>query len=86
MYYDLDEFNSYNLSQFFIDTRYQHNGFGLEASKQLLRLMKEDGKFNKVTLCYVEGNEAAKNLYEKLGFVYTGDCEDGEIVMEKILL
>ena len=31
MYYDLDEMQAYNFSQFFIDQQYQGNGYGLEA-------------------------------------------------------
>ena len=68
MYYDLDDFNAYNLSQFFIDQRYQGKGFGYEAVNQILQLMREDGKYDKVVLCYIEGDDAAQKLYEKLGF------------------
>ena len=72
MYYDLDDFNAYNLSQFFIDQRYQGKGFGYEAVNQILQLMREDGKYDKVVLCYIEGNDAARGLYEKLGFRDSG--------------
>ena len=85
MYYDIDEEKAYNFSQFFIDRRYQGNGFGYETSKQILRMMKEDGKFGKVVLCYVEGDDTARNLYEKLGFRHTGEAEDDEIIMEMSL-
>ena len=47
----------------------------------LLEAMKADGKYNKVVLCYLEGNEAAKRLYEKFGFVGAERDED-EIIME----
>ena len=43
--------------------------------------MKEDGKYNKVVLCYIEGNDAAKKLYEGFGFVET-DRDEDEIIME----
>ena len=85
MYYDLDDFNAYNLSQFFIDQRYQGKGFGYEAVNQILRLMREDGKYDKVVLCYVDGDEAAKSLYEKLGFYSTGEADGDEVIMEKQL-
>ena len=49
--------------------------------KKILDLMRRDGKYKKVVLCYVEGNAAAKNLYEKLGFSET-DRDGGEIIME----
>ena len=39
----------------------------------------------KVILCYIDGNEAAKNMYEKLGFHLTGESDGNEIIMEKLL-
>lgn len=85
MYYDLDDLSAYNLSQFFIDQRYQGNGFGYEAMKQILQVMKEDGKYDKVVLCYIEGDDTARKLYEKLGFRHTGEVDGDEIIMELVL-
>ncbi len=85
LYYDCEELNAYDLSQLFIDERYQGNGFGIEAAKQILDKMKSDSKYDRVTLCYIDGNEAAKNMYEKLGFRLTGDRDENEIIMEKAL-
>lgn len=85
LYYDCDELRAYDFSQLFIDERYQGNGFGNEAARQILEVMKSDGKYDKVILCYIDGNEAAKNMYEKLGFHLTGERDEDEIVMEKIL-
>lgn len=45
--------------------------------------MKADGKYDRVVLCYINGDEAAKNLYEKLGFHHTGQADEDEIIMEK---
>ena len=85
LYYDCAELNAYDLSQLFIDERYQGNGFGIEATKQILDKMKSDSKYDKVILCYIDGNEAARNMYEKLGFKLTGDRDEDEIIMEKAL-
>ena len=85
LYYDCEELNAYDLSQLFIDERYQGNGFGIEATKQILDKMKSDSKYDKVMLCYIDGNEVAKNMYEKLGFKLTGDRDEDEIIMEKAL-
>jgi len=46
--------------------------------------MKQDGKYGKVALCYVEGNDVAKQMYENFGFVETEQDGD-EIVMERTL-
>lgn len=86
LYYDCDEANAYDFSQLFIDERYQGKGFGIEAARQILEMMKSDGKYDKVILCYIDGNNAAKKMYEKLGFRLTGERDGNEIVMEKYLL
>lgn len=85
LYYDLDELRAYDLSQLFIDARYQGRGYGAETVRLLLQRLKADGKFGKVVLCYVDGDEPAKRLYEKLGFRHTGEVEADEIVMERLL-
>lgn len=43
--------------------------------------MKQDGKYNRVILCYVDGNQAAKNIYQQFGFVEI-DRDENEIIME----
>ena len=83
LYHDAPEFDAYIFSEFFIDARYQGKGYGKEATQMLLDAMKADGKYNKVVLCYIEGNEAAKLLYEKFGFVET-DRDEDEIIMELV--
>lgn len=84
LYYDLPEMECYDLSQFFIDERYQGRGYGKEATRAILNAMKADGLYNQVVLCYVEGNEVAKKLYESFGFVET-DRDEDEIGMELCL-
>jgi diamine N-acetyltransferase len=81
LYYDLPDLDCYDLSQIFIDERYQGRGYGRAATKLILDAMKQDGKYNKVDLCYIEGNDAAKKLYESFGFVEI-DRDEDEIIME----
>lgn len=81
LYYDLPEMECYDLSQLFIDKHYQGKGYGKKATQMILDEMRADGKYNKVVLCYVKGNESAKKLYESFGFSETERDED-EIVME----
>ena len=82
MYHDIDDIKAYDFSQFFIDQRYQGKGFGREAATQIIQLMKDDGKYDRVVLCYIDGDEAARKLYEKLGFKHTGEADGDEIIME----
>jgi len=86
MYYDEDEMQAYDFSQFFIDSRYQGNGYGKKAASMILDMMKADAKYRKVCLCYIEGNEAARKMYENLGFKETGERDGEEIVMVKEFL
>lgn len=81
LWYDLPEMNAYDFSQFFIDERYQGRGLGMKAARMVLEEMRRDGRYPLVYLCYIDGNEAARRLYEHLGFTRTGDDEDEEIVM-----
>ena len=81
LYYDCPERNAYDFSQFFIDERYQGKGYGKAAAKAVLEAMKQDGKYDKTVLCYIEGNEAARKLYESSGFVEI-DRDEDEIIME----
>lgn len=84
LYYDCPEMNAYDLSQFFIDQRYQGRGYGKAAVQLMLDAMKADGRYVKAILCYVEENKAARKLYTKFGFVKTS--RDGnEIIMEAAL-
>lgn len=85
LYYDCPEQRSYDFSQIFIDRRYQGRGYGKAAVKLILDEMKQDGTYSKVTICYVEGNDASRKLFEQFGFVEISHDWD-EISMEKSLI
>lgn len=85
LYYDCPEYQAYDLSQLFIDKRFQGNGYGKIATKLILEKMKAEGKYDKVVLYYIDGNDVAKAMYEKLGFNSTGEVDGDEIMMEKVL-
>lgn len=81
LYHDEESLNGYIFSELLIDERFQSKGYGKAATKIVLDCMKNDGKYNKVFLCYIEGNDAAKALYEKFGFIEI-DRDGNEIIME----
>ena len=85
LYYDCDELKAYIFSQLFIDERYQGNGYGMDAAKCVLEEMRRDGKYKKVVLCCIAGNDATFSMYAKCGFHLTGERDGDEIVMEKDL-
>lgn len=86
LYYDWPEGGMYVFSQLFIDQRWQGRGFGRQAAKLALDEMRTIGRYDKVVLCYVEGDEPARKLYESLGFVHNGESDGDEIemVLEKL--
>ena len=59
LYYDLPDLECYDLSQIFIDERYQGKGYGKAATKAVLEAMKQDGKYSKVDLCILRRPTAA---------------------------
>ena len=85
LYHDEDSLDAYIFSEILIDERFQGKGYGTTATKLVLDRMKEDGRYHKVVLCYIEGNDAAKKLYEQFGFVET-DRDEDEIIMELDLI
>ena len=81
LYHDEDSLDAYIFSEILIDEQFQGKGYGTAATKLVLDRMKEDGRYHKVILCYIKGNDSAKKLYEQFGFVET-DRDDDEIIME----
>lgn len=84
MYLDDPEKEAYEFCQLFIDKRYQGKGYGKAAISLVLAAMKEEGKYQKVSMCYVEGNDASRNLFEQFDFVEVSHPWD-EIFMERML-
>lgn len=72
---------SYYLWRFMIDERFQKCGFGQRALKLLIEHVKtRPGATALLTSC-VPGEGSPGKFYEKVGFSYTGDMEDDELVM-----
>ena len=84
LYHDDESLDAYIFSEMFIDEKFQGKGYGRLATQLVLDDMKKDGKYNKVILCYIEGNDAAQKLYERFGFAEI-DRDEDEIIMELVL-
>ena len=69
------------LDQFMIAEQYQGKGIGKLAMQQWLTMIKTANKYEAVILCYIEGDEIARNLYDNMGFIHTGEREEDEIIM-----
>lgn len=59
---------------------YQGKGYGRAGMECLLEHLRAIPGYNAVLISFVPDNDSARNLYASLGFVDTGEIEDGEIV------
>jgi diamine N-acetyltransferase len=75
----------YFLWRFMIDARYQRHGYGRRALELLVEYVKtRPGAKALVTSC-VPGDGSPCPFYERLGFVPTGEVDEGEIVLRLVL-
>lgn len=67
-----EEPRCYDLQQFMIDQRFQRRGYGAEALRQILSVLKQERRFDCVEVCVKNADTPALRLYEKIGFTDTG--------------
>lgn len=68
----------YFLWNFAIDQKYQNNHYGTRALEELIEFMKNEYDVKEIVTTYLFGNEHAKHVYEKVGFIETDVVdEDG---------
>jgi diamine N-acetyltransferase len=77
------------LDQFMIAEQYQGKGYGKSAMQLWFSMIKNEDKYDSIILCYIKGDEVARNLYLGMGFHHTGrgfhhtdEVDEHEIVME----
>lgn len=78
---------AYDICRFMIDKSYQGKGYGREAFKQVLDLIRThpQGPSNHVYLSYEPENSVAKKMYETFGFLETGDKNHRQSIARKTL-
>jgi diamine N-acetyltransferase len=80
---DQPEKARYFLWRFMIDARYQKFGFGKRAIELLMEHVKTRPNAAELGVCcQPEGDGSPCSFYEKLGFVYTGEKNEDELVMK----
>ena len=65
-----------------IDKNHQGKGYGKIAISIAIDHFKKTLSPREITTGIVPGNENAEKLYKSLGFVFTGEIDDGEHVMK----
>lgn len=73
------EESSYFLWDYAVDYKYQNSGYGSKALQELLGFLKSNYQAKKVTTTYIYGNEHAKHIYEKIGFIETDIVDEEDI-------
>jgi diamine N-acetyltransferase len=75
----------YFLWRLMIDERYQKHGYGRKALELLFAHVKTVPKSGALYTSCVPAAGGPGQFYEKMGFVYTGEEEDGELYMRREL-
>jgi len=82
----------YWILRFMIDARYQGNGYGTAAIREVIDQLHTRKDCTQIRVSHVPHNTAANLLYKKCGFIETGEFEDnGDIILayhmkEKVLI
>ena len=78
---DDPEKQSYSLWRFMIDARHQGTGIGRRALEQVIAHVRTRPGATELFTSVVPGEGSPGPFYEKMGFVYTGEEDDGELVL-----
>ena len=79
------EKNKYFLWEYAIDIKYQNQRKGTQALIDFINYMKENFAAKEFTTTYIFGNDVAKRVYEKIGFIETDvvdepDCHEVNMI------
>ncbi len=83
MLHDEPAERKYYLWRFMVDHRYQKHGYGAQALNQVIAYVRERPGAQELLTSVVPGEGSPGAFYEKLGFAYTGEMDEGERVMRK---
>ena len=86
MLHDEPAERKYYLWRFMVDHRYQKHGYGARALNMVIEYVRQRPGASELLTSVVPGEGSPGSFYEKLGFAYTGDIDEGERVMRKELL
>ena len=82
---DCFEERKYFLWEYAIDLKYQNRHKGTQALTEFIDYLKREHDAEEITTTYIYGNEHAKRMYEKIGFVETDvvdepDCHEVNMI------
>lgn len=76
---------NYQIINFLIDDAFRHQGLGTKAAKACINYLQKEYSADKVSVPVYLENTAAQKFWEKLGFVYSNNIEDGYVFMRLYL-
>jgi diamine N-acetyltransferase len=82
---DRPDESRYHLWRFMVDRRFQGRGYGARALDALMAHVRTRPGASELRLSCVPGDGGPGPFYEKLGFSYTGEVDEGELVMRRAL-
>jgi len=85
MLHDEPAERKYYLWRFMVDHQYQKLGYGARALNQVIEHVRQRPGAHEMLTSVVPGEGCPGAFYEKLGFAYTGEMDEGERVMRKPL-
>ena len=72
----------YYLWRYMIDKMHQGRGYGSKALELVIESVREQPDATQLLLSYVPGEGSPAPFYKKLGFIETGEVDDGENIMK----
>lgn len=69
----IDNDEAYRDIGWFIDPLYQRNGYSTEAARVILKYLFDEVNISTIISCAVKDNRGSCKLFEKLGFMKTGE-------------
>ncbi|MDE6748358.1 MAG: GNAT family N-acetyltransferase [Lachnospiraceae bacterium] len=76
---------NYQIINFLIDDALRHQGLGTKAAKACINYLQKEYNADKVSVPVYLENTVAQKFWEKLGFVYSDNIEDGYVFMRLYL-
>lgn len=76
---------NYQIINFLIDDAFQKKGLGTKAAKACIQFLKSEYDAKRVSVPVELQNIVAQRFWEKLGFVFSDNIEDGYIFMRLAL-
>jgi diamine N-acetyltransferase len=72
----------YYLWRFMVDKQQQAKGYGRQALELVIDFVRQQPNATQLLLGYIPADGSAADFYAKLGFVETGEVDQGEKIMK----